>query len=49
MVYPSGLLVCLVAVNHLASYSALVLAFAITPLADVLAYFIGSAIKGPKL
>ncbi len=49
MVYPSGLLVCLVAVNHLAPYSALVLAFAITPLADVLAYFIGSAIKGPKL
>ena len=49
MVYPSGLLVCLVAINHLAPYSALVLAFAVTPLADVMAYFIGSAFKGPKL
>ncbi|MBE5742280.1 MAG: hypothetical protein E7360_03040 [Clostridiales bacterium] len=49
MVYPSGLLVCLVAVNHLAPFSALVLAFAISPLADVLAYFAGSLLKGPKL
>ena len=49
MVYPSGLLVCLVAINHLAPYSALVLAFAVTPLADVMAYFVGSAFKGPKL
>lgn len=49
MVYPSGLLVCLVAVNHLAPFSALVLAFAITPLADVMAYFVGSTVKGPKL
>ena len=49
MVYPSGLLVSLVAVNHLAPFSALVLAFAISPLADVLAYFVGSLLKGPKL
>ncbi|MBR2385451.1 MAG: CDP-archaeol synthase [Clostridia bacterium] len=49
MVYPSGLLVCLVAINHLAPYSALVLAFAVSPLADVMAYFVGSSFKGPKL
>lgn len=49
MVYPSGLLVCLVAINHLAPYSALVLAFAVTPLADVMAYFVGCTFKGPKL
>lgn len=49
MVYPSGLLVCMVAINHLAPYSALVLAFAVGPLADVMAYFIGSTFKGPKL
>ncbi len=49
LVYPSGLLVCLIAVNHLAPFSALVLAFAISPLADVLAYFVGSALKGKKL
>ena len=49
MVYPSGLLVCMVAINHLAPFSALVLAFAVTPLADVMAYFVGSTFKGPKL
>ena len=49
MVYPSGLLVCMVAINHLAPYTALVLAFAVTPLADVMAYFVGSTFKGPKL
>ena len=49
MVYPSGLLVCMVAVNHLAPFSALVLAFAISPLSDVMAYFVGSAFTGPKL
>lgn len=49
MVYPSGLLVCLIAVNHFAPFSALVLAFAISPLADVMAYLIGSWLKGPKL
>ena len=49
MVYPSGLLVCMVAINHLAPFSALVLAFAISPLADVMAYFVGCSFKGPKL
>ena len=49
MVYPSGLLVCMVAINHLAPFSALVLAFAISPLSDVMAYFVGSSFKGPKL
>ena len=49
MVYPSGLLVCLVAVNHLAPFSALVLAFAVSPAADVMAYFVGSLFKGKKL
>lgn len=49
MVYPSGLLVCLIAVNHLAPFSALILAFAVTPAADVMAYFIGSLFKGKKL
>ncbi|MBR2336508.1 MAG: phosphatidate cytidylyltransferase [Clostridia bacterium] len=49
MVYPSGLLVCMVAINHLAPFTALVLAFAVTPLADVMAYFVGSTFKGPKL
>ena len=48
MVYPSGLLVCLIAVNHLAPFSALVLAFAVTPATDVMAYFIGSLFKGKK-
>ena len=49
MVYPSGLLVCLIAVNHLAPFSALVLAFAVTPATDVMAYFVGSLFKGKKL
>ena len=49
MVYPSGLLVCLIAVNHFAPYSALVLAFSVSPLADIMAYFIGNWLKGPKL
>ncbi|MBQ8726233.1 MAG: CDP-archaeol synthase [Clostridia bacterium] len=49
MVYPSGLLVCLIAVNHLAPFPALVLAFAISPAADVVAYFVGSLIGGKKL
>ena len=49
MVYPSGLLVCLIAVNHLAPFSALVLSFAVSPAADVMAYFVGSMLKGKKL
>ena len=49
MVYPSGLLVCLIAVNHLATFPALVLAFAVAPAADVVAYFAGSLIGGKKL
>ena len=49
MVYPSGLLVCLIAVNHLAPFSALVLAFTVSPAADVMAYFVGSLFKGKKL
>ena len=49
MVYPSGLLVCLIALNHLAPFSALVLAFAISPATDTVAYFAGSWIGGKKL
>lgn len=49
LVYPSGLLICVVAINHMADFSALVLVFAISPLCDVMAYFVGCSVKGPKL
>ncbi len=49
--YPSGLLIPLLLCNTLGSNSfiALVLIFIISPVADALAYVVGSLFKGPKL
>lgn len=47
--YPTGLIVTLVAVNQMAGFEALLLVFAVSPLCDTMAYFVGSALKGKKL
>lgn len=49
--YPSTLLVPMLMANNLPTYSfiAVVLIFLISPSADVLAYVVGSLLKGPKL
>ena len=49
--YPSFILITMTGVNALSEYSfaALLLVFVISPFADTFAYFIGSALKGPKL
>ena len=46
--YPTGLILPLVAVN-LMSFEALLLVFAVSPLCDTMAYFVGSALRGKKL
>ena len=46
--YPTGLILPLVAVN-LMSFEALLLVFAVSPLCDTMAYFVGSALRGRKL
>ncbi len=46
--YPTGLLLPLVAVN-LMSFEASLLVFAVSPLCDTMAYFVGSALRGKKL
>lgn len=46
--YPTGLILQLVAVN-LMSFEALLLVFAVSPLCDTMAYFVGSALRGKKL
>ncbi len=46
--YPTGLTLPLVAVN-LMSFEALLLVFAVSPLCDTMAYFVGSALRGKKL
>ena len=46
--YPTGLVLPLVAVN-LMSFEALLLVFAVSPLCDTMAYFVGSALRGKKL
>ena len=49
--YPSFILITMTGVNALSEYSfaALLLIFVISPFADTFAYFIVSALKGPKL
>lgn len=46
--YPTGLILPLVAVN-LMSFEASLLVFAVSPLCDTMAYFVGSALRGKKL
>lgn len=46
--YPTGLILPLVAVN-LMSFEAVLLVFAVSPLCDTMAYFVGSALRGKKL
>lgn len=46
--YPTGLILPLVAVN-LMSFEASLLVFAVSPLCDTMAYFVGSALRGRKL
>lgn len=49
MVYPSTILLSLLAINRYASFEPMLLAFTITPFADTFAYFVGSTLKGKKL
>lgn len=49
--YPTGLLIPMILTNAIGenSFIALMLIFIISPVADVLAYIVGSLLKGPKL
>ncbi len=51
MIYPGLIMSCLMHLNYLGDYSmtAIVLAFIVSTLTDTMAYFVGCAVKGPKL
>ncbi len=51
LAYPMVFIVCMLAVNDLSnnSFVAMLLLYVIAPIADTMAYFVGSLIRGPKL